>query len=194
MLSCKNMIAADPAQAAIEKARAARAAGDNLSPQDKAQQKLDSLRQRLQSSKQKLENAGDDEQADKIKIALAASIELLKEKIIQAESELTEISSSPEPQAASEALDNDPAKAAIEKAMAKRAAAAAMPSLSPRQQLEKNKEAVEKRLTTAREKLAEAEAQQSDTAEILQTSVDKLATKLAKTNDELQQLTQNSGE
>lgn len=186
--------ATDPAQAAIEKARAARAAGDNLSPQDKAQQKLDSLRQRLQSSKQKLENAGDDEQAEKIKIALTASIELLKEKIIQAESELTEISSSPEPQTARQALDNDPAKAAIEKAMAKRAAAAAMPSLSPRQQLEKNKEAVEKRLATAREKLAEAKAQQSDTAEILQTSVDKLATKLVKTNDELQQLTQNSGE
>lgn len=185
---------ADPAQAAIEKAKAARAAGDNLSPREKAQQKLESLQKRLQTSEQKLEGAGDDEQGEKIKAALTASIELLKEKITLAKSELEEISASPEPQVTSEALENDPAKAAIEKAMAKRAAAAAMPPLSAKEQLKKNKEAVEKRLATARQKLSEAQDQQSDTVDILQSSIDKLETKLLKIDNELQDLVQDQGE
>lgn len=181
----------DAIQAAIERAKAARATGDSASPIEKSQQKLQSLQKRLETSEQKLANSGDDEQGEKIKTALIASISLLKEKIVLAETELADIAENPESKPNSPAA-SDPAKAAIEPAMAKRAAAAA--PLSPQQQLKKNQAAVEKRLDAAREKLAQAREEQSDTVSILKTSTEKLEVKLDKIKVELREFTQGSGE
>lgn len=79
---------ANAAQAAIEKAMAARSAEASLSPQDKARGNLEKLQQRLQKSQAKLEQsraAGDEE---KIIEALEATVVRLREKIAAAEQEL----------------------------------------------------------------------------------------------------------
>ena len=75
---------ADAAQAAIQKAMAARAAQDSMSPQEKARVDLEKLETRLQKSRDKLaasREAGDD---DKIIDALEATVERLADKVEQA--------------------------------------------------------------------------------------------------------------
>ena len=80
------------------------------------------------------------------------------------------------------------AQAAIEQAGAQRAAAAAASPLSPREQLQKNHEAVEKRLQTVTSKLAEAEQEGSDTVAALQMSILKLRAKKLQIESDLQDL------
>ena len=92
----------------------------------------------------------------------------------------------------------DPAQAAIEKAKAaqaaieqagpQRAAAAAASPLSPWEQLQKNHEAVGKRLQTVTSKLAEAEQEGSDTVAALQMSILKLSAKKLQIESDLQDL------
>ncbi|MBN7798511.1 electron transport complex subunit RsxC [Parahaliea mediterranea] len=78
----------DAAQAAIEKARAARAADADLSPRDKARKQLESLQQRLAKSEKRLADSRNAGEEDKIVEALEASVERLRDKIAATETEL----------------------------------------------------------------------------------------------------------
>ncbi len=81
----------DAAQAAIEKAMAARAAEASLSPAQKARQNLEKLEQRLEKSRTKLaasREAGDEE---KILVALESTVERLEAKVLEARAQLQEV-------------------------------------------------------------------------------------------------------
>ncbi|NND66565.1 MAG: electron transport complex subunit RsxC, partial [Halioglobus sp.] len=78
----------EAAQAAIEKAMAARAAEASLSPQEKAQANLDKLRGRLEKSRARLAEsraAGDDE---KVIEAMELTVQRLTDKVAEAEAAL----------------------------------------------------------------------------------------------------------
>lgn len=77
---------ADPAQAAIDRARKAREAEAAQSPQQRARMQLEKLQQRLQKSEQRLSEALASGEEDKIVEALSASVDRLKEKVADAES------------------------------------------------------------------------------------------------------------
>jgi electron transport complex protein RnfC len=179
----------DPAQAAIDKAAAARATGRDLSPQEKVELKLEDLQKRLQSIEKKLAVTNDGEQGEKIKIALTASIVLLKEKIIVTKTELSTTRKNSEGAVPAQA-GGDNAQAAIDKLMAKRPVPAAIPTLSTPGQLKKNRISISKRLAKTRVKLAAAKEKKSGTVELLETSIKKLELKLGKINSELHTLTQ----
>lgn len=175
---------ADPAQAAIEKAKASRAAASELSPREKAENNLKKLRERLAKSELSLAKSRDSDAQDKVIEALEATIVKLGEKIIAAAAELDSHTQGDTAQLAA----SDPAQAAIEKALARRAAAAAAPALSAREQLQKNHASVASRLQTVTGKLREAELAGSDTVAALQLSIEKLSAKQQQIEAELQEL------
>lgn len=83
----------DPIQAAIERARAKKAARQpdeqaQLSPDEKARADLQKLEQRLQASRQKLEQSREDGEADKVIEALEATVERLSAKVEDARGQL----------------------------------------------------------------------------------------------------------
>jgi electron transport complex protein RnfC len=80
----------DAAQAAIEKAMAARAADASLSPEDKARGQLEKLRQRLEKSRTKLAESRENGDEEKIIEALEATVERLSQKVAEAEKQLQE--------------------------------------------------------------------------------------------------------
>jgi electron transport complex protein RnfC len=80
----------DAAQAAIEKAMAARAANASLSPEDKARGQLEKLRQRLEKSRTKLAESRENGDEEKIIEALEATVERLSQKVAEAEKQLQE--------------------------------------------------------------------------------------------------------
>jgi electron transport complex protein RnfC len=80
----------DAAQAAIQKAMAARVADSALSPAEKAGKNLEKLRQRLQKTETKLEECRRNGEEEKIIDALAATVERLGEKIVSAEEAVTQ--------------------------------------------------------------------------------------------------------
>jgi electron transport complex protein RnfC len=84
--------------------------------------------------------------------------------------------------------EQDPIQAAIDRAKAKKAAAATAPALSPREQLEKNLEALSNRLEGIQAKLAEAESEGSDIVDALRASVEKLGKKKLQVETDLQEL------
>ena len=69
------------AQAAIEKAMAARASEAALSPSEKAQAQLEKLQQRLQKSQDTLARSRENGEEEKVIEALEASVARLTEKI-----------------------------------------------------------------------------------------------------------------
>ncbi len=85
----------------------------------------------------------------------------------------------------SQATNTDPAQAAIEKARAKRAAGS---DLSPRQKAEQAVEKLQKSLTAAETKLAEARADNSDKLAAFESSVSTLKNKLQNAEAELASL------
>jgi electron transport complex protein RnfC len=80
----------DAAQAAIEKAMAARAAEANLSPGEKARGQLAKLRQRLEKSQARLAESRDKGDEEKIIEALESTVERLEKKITDLEQQLAE--------------------------------------------------------------------------------------------------------
>lgn len=80
----------DVAQAAIQKAMAARVADSALSPAEKARKNLEKLRQRLQKTETKLEECQSSGEEEKIIDALVATVDRLHEKIVSAEQTVTQ--------------------------------------------------------------------------------------------------------
>ena len=85
---------ADAAQAAIQRAMAARAAEASLSPEEKARGQLEKLRQRLQKSEARLAESRSKGDEEKIIEALESTVARLGDKIAQAERELAETENS----------------------------------------------------------------------------------------------------
>lgn len=81
--------ATDPAQAAIERARAARKAASQLSEEEKLQQSVESLENRVAKARDRLAAAR--ENGDENTEVLAASLEKLEDKLAKARRELAEI-------------------------------------------------------------------------------------------------------
>jgi H+/Na+-translocating ferredoxin:NAD+ oxidoreductase subunit C len=84
----------DAAQAAIQKAMAARATEASLSPQVKAQKNLEKLQQRLKKTEQKLAECKENGEEDKVIEALTSTLERLGQKIAEAEQALTQVEES----------------------------------------------------------------------------------------------------
>ena len=84
----ENAAPTDAAQAAIERAMAARSAEAALSPAEKAHAQLEKLQQRLEKSRAKLAESRDSGAEEKIIEALESTVERLSEKIAAAEQEL----------------------------------------------------------------------------------------------------------
>lgn len=82
--------AGDAAQQAIQKAMAARAADDALTPQEKARAALEKLEQRLEKSKLKLAQSRDNGDEEKIIDAMEATVERLRDKVAAAQTQLNE--------------------------------------------------------------------------------------------------------
>ncbi|ARN75044.1 electron transport complex subunit RsxC [Oceanicoccus sagamiensis] len=160
----------DPAQLAIQRAQEKRASKADLSPREKAQQAVDSLKTRIEKAQVKLE-AAKAEDSDKLDI-FEKTLAGLQEKLAKAEQELAEI---PAEKAAEPAPSGDAAQDAIARALAKREAAS---SMTDEERLLNAVEALGKRLDKTRDKLATAQAEGSDTVDILTETLAKLDLKL----------------
>ena len=81
-------VSADPAAAAIAKAKAARATEAALSPQEKAREQLKGLEQRLEKTRQRLSESQNSGEEAKIVEALTATVTRLEEKVNTARAQL----------------------------------------------------------------------------------------------------------
>lgn len=160
----------DPVQKALLK----RQALASMSPQDKLASTVKSLEERIAKAQTKLAKA--EAEGDDTASVLATSIEKLSTKLDDAKKELAQMQTP----AASEEID-DPVK----KALQKREALAAM---TPEEKLANTVKSLEERIEKTRSKLAKAEANGDDTADILASTLEKLETKLTDAKQELAQI------
>ncbi|GAA6167178.1 electron transport complex subunit RsxC [Sessilibacter corallicola] len=173
----------DPAQAAIEKAKAKALAKQSMSPYEKAQSSVESLTNRLEKAQQKHAQAVSDgsENVD----ALALGVEKLKEKLNAAQQELKELAPKEPAKEADQKEKLDPAQAAIERAKAK---AAANAQLTPKEKLANQIESLKTRIGKAQTKYDTAVEENSDNQEALSLGLNKLKQKLEATEKELAEL------
>lgn len=171
--------AVDPAQAAIEKAKARRAGASSDAPSlADLELALEKAEKRLRSATDKMleaERSGSDNLP-----AYQTGVEKTQQKVDKAKAELAafianqgdvnQADSTPAP------AENDAAQAAIARALAKREAASTM---TDEERLQNAVEALRKRLEKAQAKLDQARAEDSDNIELLQNAVDKLQLKLS---------------
>ena len=160
----------DPAQLAIQRARQKRASKEGLSPGEKAQQAVDSLKSRIDKAQVKFE-AAKAEDSDKLEI-FEKTLTGLQQKLTKAKQELAAL---PANKAAEPAPSGDAAQDAIVRALAKREAAT---SMTDEERLLNAVNALGKRIEKTREKLTTAQAEGSDTVDILTQTLAKLAEKL----------------
>jgi electron transport complex protein RnfC len=177
----------DPIQAAIDRAKAKKAAqqagASEVSEQEKLEKAVVTTRKRLETATGKLEQA----QADGSDLvdALQTGVDKTRTKLAAAEQALHDYqqANSAEPQ---QNTPVDAAQAAIERAMAARAAEAALaPEDKARVQLEK----LQQRLQKSRDKLAEIKEQGAEDKiiEALESTVERLNEKVNATKAQLNQ-------
>lgn len=157
----------DPAQAAIERAKAKRA---GTAKPETAEEKVAKFEKRLANAQQKLDLARENND-DKLDV-FETTVANLKQKLEEAKQELPASDAAPEPEPEPAPAD-DPVQAAIDRAKALRAGTA-----KPESSEEKIAK-LEKRLAAAKEKLALAEQEGSDKIDAFQTSVTNIEQKLA---------------
>lgn len=136
---------------------------------------VETLKKRLSVAKEKTQLALKENQPTAA--ALQKGVENLQAKLTAAEEELARLSA--EPQAQDKPVvtpASDAASAAIEKAKAK---AQAQAEMSPEQKREAQIESLRTRITKAQEKLAKAEAENSEHIAAFKTALEKLEAKLA---------------
>ncbi|WP_339339608.1 electron transport complex subunit RsxC [uncultured Oceanicoccus sp.] len=197
--------AADPAQAAIEKAMAKRAGSAPSAPtQASLEAALASIEKRLVTAKEKLQQATQ-QGSDKIE-ALRIGVEKTEAKYQTAKTALDEfiannpaLNNSADPaqlaiqraeQKTPRAMaSGDAAQDAIARALAKREAAS---SMSDEERLLNAINALSKRVEKTREKLTIAQAEGSDTVDILMQTQTKLAEKLADAQQAYDEYRQNN--
>ncbi|MCY4045592.1 MAG: electron transport complex subunit RsxC [Cellvibrionales bacterium] len=168
----------DPVAAAIARAQAKRSGDEALSPEDKLKKDIDGLNKRINATQEKVATAKENGD-DKAEI-LESSLNKMQDKLKAAEAELAKLqpaTEKTEDAAATQSHDpNDPVAAAIARAQAKREQSS---DLSPEEKREKDIAHLEKRIKLTEEKLSEAKDAGDDKAEILESSLEKLKTKLA---------------
>ena len=183
--------AEDPIQAAIERAKAKKAAqqtgsASEASPLEKLEQAVASTRKRLDTALSKLNEAKDT--GSDLVDALQTGVDKTRAKLDKAEQALREHQASQpaidEPAAAEDTTD--PAKLAIEKAMAARAAEA---QLSPAEKSRMQREKLEQRLAKARDRLTTGRAagEEDKILEALEATVIRLEEKITAAGEELSQ-------
>jgi electron transport complex protein RnfC len=183
--------AEDPIQAAIERAKAKKAAQQNgatseASPLEKLEQAVASTRKRLDTAVSKLNEAK--ETGGDLVDALQTGVDKTRAKLDKAEQALREYQASENTQneAAAGESATDPARLAIEKAVAARAAEA---ELSPEEKSRMQREKLEQRLAKARERLATGRAagEEDKILEALEATVTRLEEKITAASEELPQ-------
>jgi electron transport complex protein RnfC len=180
----------DPIQAAIERAKAKKAAqqaGGESSELEKLEKAVVTTRKRLETASTKLE-AAKAEGSDLVE-ALQTGVDKTRAKLAAAEQALSDFQQAGSQEKAEAAAPADAAQLAIEKAMAARAADAAMsPEQKARGQLEKLQQRLEKsqaRLAESREK-----GDEDKIIEALASTVERLQAKIA---DAEKQLSETEG-
>ena len=165
-------VSADPAQAAIERAMAKRSGGDESAAAslESLEKAVAAAQKRLTSSTEKLQQAKADG-ADTVP-AFETAVAKTQQKLADAQAKLAQYHSDNPAVAAAPAPSADPAQAAIERAMAKRAGSGEPETVSL-ESLEKALAAIEKRLAASQQKLTQAEAEASDKVEAFKTAVQK---------------------
>ena len=171
-------ISDDPVQAAIERAKAKRAGGPVAT--ETPEQKTVKLEKKLATAETKFLQAKE-AGSDKLP-AFQAGIDKIKQQLAEAKTQLTEHQENP---TATEKKSDGDASDAIARAQAKRAAGKTPDTVE--QQIEKLK----KRLDKAREKLALAEADNSDKLDAFRLSVTTLEQKLASAEKTLSESAEN---
>ena len=183
--------AEDPIQAAIERAKAKKAAQQNgttseTSPLEKLEQAVASTRKRLATAVSKLDEAK--ETGSDLVDALQTGVDKTRAKLDKAEQALREhqASGNTQDQAAAAESTTDPARLAIEKAMAARAAEA---ELSPEEKSRMQREKLEQRLAKARERLVTGRAagEEDKILEALEATVARLEEKITDASEALPQ-------
>ena len=179
----------DPIQAAIERAKAKKAAqqsdsGSEASPLEKLEQAVATTRKRLDTAVKKLEEA--QSSGSDLVDALQTGVDKTRAKLDKAEQALREHQATEAPGNGSGADQGavDPAKLAIEKAMAARAADA---ELSPEDKARQQREKLEQRLAKAKERLAAGEAagEEDKILEALTATVARLEEKVAAVSEDM---------
>ena len=150
------------------------------SPREQLQKNIASIEQRMATTEAKIAEASD----EAIIAALRTGLEKQREKLAQAQQELAELrDTDDQPVAAQPELDA--AAAAIARAQAK---AEAMAALSPLEKLDAALESFDQRIAKAREKLAQAEADNAEHIDTLRNALEKLQGKRAETAQQRQAL------
>lgn len=175
--------AADPAQAAIERAQAKRAGnGEDDAPSLESLQKaLATAEKRLNTAKEKLSQA-EESGSDKVD-AFKTAVEKMQSKWEAADQTLKEFQAN-NPAEPAKPKTTDAAQAAIERAMAKREQAA---NLSDTEKAEQQVASFKKRLANAEKKLEAAREQGSDKLEIFENTVIGLKEKLLAAEEALRE-------
>ncbi|MAT91656.1 MAG: electron transport complex subunit RsxC [Halioglobus sp.] len=168
----------DPIQAAIERARAKKAvqqAGGGESELEKLEKAVVSARKRLETASAKLAEA--QAQGSDLVDALQTGVDKTRGKLEAAEKALQDYQASDSAAAQDAAQPGDAAQAAIEKAMAARAAEA---SLSPQEKARKDLKKLEQRLQKSRDKLAASResGEEEKIIEALEATVTRLQDKV----------------
>jgi electron transport complex protein RnfC len=169
----------DPIQAAIERAKAKKAAqqaGDGVSELEKLEKAVVTTRKRLETATAKLE-AAQAEGSDLVD-ALQAGVNKTRDKLQAAEQALHDYQQTQGDEQPAAAEPADAAQAAIAKAMAARAAEA---SLSPEEKARGQLEKLRQRLAKSEARLAESRANgdEDKIIEALESTVERLQAKIA---------------
>ena len=177
----------DPIQAAIDRAKAKKAAQVAGSADESELEKLEkavvTTRKRLETASGKLAQARD--QGSDLVQALQTGVDKTRAKLDAAEKALHDYQQANSDAPMAKAAPTDAAQAAIEKAMAARSAEAALsPAEKARAQLEK----LQQRLEKSRAKLAESRdsGAEDKIIEALESTVERLSEKIAAAEQELQ--------
>ena len=146
------------------------------SPREQLEKSIATLRDRIATTETKIAEAGD----ESIVAALRNGLDKQRAKLADAEQQLADLGEdggNPEGPAAPPAT-LDAAAQAIARAQAK---AEAMAAMGPREKLDAALESLDQRIAKARDKLASAEAEQSEHVDALRAALDKLEAKRADT-------------
>ena len=166
-----------PATSPAPSATAARVV-DKLqgAPRDQLERSITTLRERIATTEAKIAEASD----ETIAAALRNGLDKQRAKLRDAERQLADLGpadASPE-QPAADAPTLDAAAQAIARAQAK---AEAMAAMNPLEKLDAALEGLDQRIAKARDKVAAAEAEQSEHLDTLRAALDKLEAKRADT-------------
>ena len=150
------------------------------SPLEAQQKAVATLKKRIAIAEEKATEA---EQANKpTASALQQGVEKLKTKLHEAEAELSALQQAPVSPPPIAAAETDAATQAIARAQEK---AAAQASMSPIEKLQTQVNSLRTRVSKAADKLAQAEADNSEHVEVLRSSLEKLQIKLNETERNL---------